>query len=172
MSSKSEWFLKDRVTLKTGVMMLKIQLSHHSNILPFKIYSNRKQLFYIVKFHNIAILFFNQINAAFVSIRDKEKKKLIDSKLLTGSLDWGLILKILNPFEHCITRLKLRVTSEEDFEPDLVRDIKTLRSLMMTRCTSFMELRSFFFETSWKPKMTQSIFCFHTRKMHLSSFVM
>jgi len=25
-----EWFLKDHVTLKTGVMMLKIQLYHHT----------------------------------------------------------------------------------------------------------------------------------------------
>lgn len=39
-------------------------------------------------------------------------------------------------------------TSEEDLEPDLVRDIKTLRSLMMTRWTSLMELRSFFLDTS------------------------
>lgn len=33
-------------------------------------------------------------------------------------------------------------------DPDLVRDMKTLRSLMMTRCTSLMGLRSFFLETS------------------------
>jgi len=26
-----EWFLKDHVTLKTGVMMLKIQLCHYRN---------------------------------------------------------------------------------------------------------------------------------------------
>ncbi len=26
-----EWFLKDRVTLKTGAMMLKIQLLYHNN---------------------------------------------------------------------------------------------------------------------------------------------
>ncbi len=28
-----EWFLKDHVTLKTGVMMLKIQRHHHRNTL-------------------------------------------------------------------------------------------------------------------------------------------
>jgi len=38
-----QWFLKDHVTLETGVMMLKIQLYYH--ILNFQIYSNRKQLF-------------------------------------------------------------------------------------------------------------------------------
>ena len=37
-----EWFLKDHVTLKTGVMMLKIQLYHHRNKLHFKIHKNRK----------------------------------------------------------------------------------------------------------------------------------
>ncbi len=40
-----EWFLKDHVTLKTGVMMLKIQLYNQRNKLHFKIYLNRKQLF-------------------------------------------------------------------------------------------------------------------------------
>jgi len=56
-----ELFLKDHVTLKTGVMMLKIQLCHHRNKLHFKIYSNRKQLFLIVIiFHNITFFcFFN-----------------------------------------------------------------------------------------------------------------
>ncbi len=32
-----EWFLKDHVTLKTGVMMLKIQLRNHRNKVHFKI---------------------------------------------------------------------------------------------------------------------------------------
>ncbi len=36
-----EWFL---VTLKTGVMLVKIQLCHHRNKLPLKTYYNRKQL--------------------------------------------------------------------------------------------------------------------------------
>jgi len=40
-STKSR-FLKDRVTLKNGVMMLRIQLSHHK--LHFKTYQIRKQL--------------------------------------------------------------------------------------------------------------------------------
>lgn len=43
-------------------------------------------------------------------------------------------------------------TSEEDFDPDLVRDIKTLSSLIMTRWTSFIELRSFFLDTSYVAK--------------------
>ncbi len=45
---------------------------HHRNTLHFKIYSNIKQLFEIVKtFHNITVsLYINQINAALVSIRD------------------------------------------------------------------------------------------------------
>jgi len=33
-----ELFLKHHVTLKTGVMMLKIQLYHHRNKLHFKIH--------------------------------------------------------------------------------------------------------------------------------------
>jgi len=38
--------MKAHVTLKTGVMMLKIQICHYWNKLHFKIYnSNRKQLF-------------------------------------------------------------------------------------------------------------------------------
>ncbi len=47
------------MTLKPGVMMLKIQIYHHRNKLHFKMYSNRKQLFYIVIiFHNITIFFY------------------------------------------------------------------------------------------------------------------
>ena len=49
--------------------------------------------------------------------------------------------------ERCRTTGGL--TSEEDLEPDLVRDMNTLSSLMMTRWTSFMALRSFFLDTSW-----------------------
>jgi len=33
-----EWFLRDHVTLKTGVMMLKIQLCHHRNKQHSKVY--------------------------------------------------------------------------------------------------------------------------------------
>ncbi len=43
-----EWFLKDHVTLKTAVIMLKIQLWSH-----FKVYSNRK----VILNWNIAIIF-------------------------------------------------------------------------------------------------------------------
>ncbi len=40
-----EWFLKDHVALKTGVMMLKNTALHHRNKFHFKMYLNRKQLF-------------------------------------------------------------------------------------------------------------------------------
>ncbi len=43
---QKEWFLKDHVTLKTGVMMLKIQLYITEINYILKIYSN-KMLFYI-----------------------------------------------------------------------------------------------------------------------------
>ncbi len=50
-------FLKDHVTLKTGIMMLKIQFCHHGNILHFKILLNRKLIVKLLncKFHNIAV---------------------------------------------------------------------------------------------------------------------
>jgi len=44
--------VKGHVTLKTGVMMLKIQLHHHRNKLHFKVYSNRKKLFHNLKKNN------------------------------------------------------------------------------------------------------------------------
>jgi len=48
------------VTLKTGVMMLKI----HRNKLHFTVYSHRKQMIYIlIIFHNYYCIF-DQINAA------------------------------------------------------------------------------------------------------------
>lgn len=40
----------------------------------------------------------------------------------------------------------------EDLDPDLVRDMKTLRSRITTRWTSFRALRSFFLETSCREK--------------------
>jgi len=44
---------------------------HHSTKLLFKLYLNRKLFFFIVIFHNITLLlFFDQINAALVSIKD------------------------------------------------------------------------------------------------------
>ncbi len=70
---------EDHVTLKTEVMMLKIQL-RITNKLHFTIYSHRKYLFQIVKiFHNftVFIYIFDQINAALVIRRiffQKHKK--------------------------------------------------------------------------------------------------
>jgi len=52
LSSESELFLKDHVTLKTGVMMTKIQLYiHYRNTLHFKIYSNRKNFFLLYRLY-------------------------------------------------------------------------------------------------------------------------
>jgi len=39
-----ECFLNDHVTLKTGVMILTIQLCHYSNKIQFKIYSKGNPL--------------------------------------------------------------------------------------------------------------------------------
>jgi len=52
--SKSAYH-KDYVTLKIGVMILKIPLCHHKNIFIFKIYSNRKPL---IKIFLIKLLHF------------------------------------------------------------------------------------------------------------------
>ncbi len=71
------WFLKDHVTLKTGVMMLKIQL----RITAFN---------YILIIYNMVIIFnsfysiFDQINAALVNRRDFRK---VNTQLLNNSAD-------------------------------------------------------------------------------------
>ncbi len=75
-----DWFLKDHVTLKTGVMILKIQLCHYKN----KNILNQKPV--ILNYKNISEYYciFDQINAAFVIIRvffsfkniKKQKKRL------------------------------------------------------------------------------------------------
>jgi len=49
-----ERFLKDHVTLKTGVMMLKIKLYDHRNKLNFKAFANRKLYFNILNCNNIS----------------------------------------------------------------------------------------------------------------------
>ncbi len=73
-------FLKDHVTLKTGVMMLKNSALHNRNKLHFKIYLNRKQLFLnIIIFHNISVKF----------SLSKQKKNLSDPILLNSSV-WQL----------------------------------------------------------------------------------
>ncbi len=74
-----EWFLKDHVTLKTEVMMLKIQFWNQRNKLHFKIYSNRNV---ISNSKNISQYYcfcciLDQINAALVSWRDFFKKHYI-----------------------------------------------------------------------------------------------
>ncbi len=73
--SISEWILKDPETLKTGVMMLKIQLCI-TNKFHFKIYSNGKQLFYIVIiFQNITdFIVFLRVSIRLISKIYKKKK--------------------------------------------------------------------------------------------------
>ncbi len=58
-----EWFLKDHVTLKTGVVMLKIQFCGHRNKLHFKI----EKLFLNCHYYSFYCIF-DQINTAFLSI--------------------------------------------------------------------------------------------------------
>ncbi len=60
---------EDHVTLKTGVMMLKIQLDHR-NKLQFNIYSQKKTA--DLNHKNIwqFLLYFDQINAGLVNRRD------------------------------------------------------------------------------------------------------
>ncbi len=88
-----EWFLKDHVTMKTGVMM-KIELCHHWKIYILKyVNSNRKQVFYIAKIlHSITIftIFFNQINAHVERfLRDFIQKHL---KILQTASIWMVVL--------------------------------------------------------------------------------
>ncbi len=70
-AASQQWFLKDHMTLKTGVFMLKIQ-SWITGINYILIYSNRKQFFETaIIIHNITlycILDDDQISAASVSI--------------------------------------------------------------------------------------------------------
>jgi len=66
--------MKDHVTLKTGVMMLKIHICHHRNKLHFKMYSNRKQILsYISQYYFFSVylikcilrLFFKNIQKSY-----------------------------------------------------------------------------------------------------------
>ncbi len=65
------------VTLKTIVMMLKIQLCHRRNKCNFKIYSNSCFKMSFSKYYSI----FDQINAALVRQNEKKKKKKYTHKL-------------------------------------------------------------------------------------------
>ncbi len=57
-----EWFLKDHVTLKTGIMMLKIQLCV-TGINTFKMYSHRKHLFQTVIIFTFTFTFMHLADA-------------------------------------------------------------------------------------------------------------
>ncbi len=60
-----EWFLKDHVTLKTGVMMLKIQLCITGINSILKYIKIKKKLFKILnsnKIHNITFLLYFWLN--------------------------------------------------------------------------------------------------------------
>ncbi len=50
-----EWFLKDHVTLKTA----ENSALHHKNKLHFKMYFNRKVLFWIVKIFSFLLYFWS-----------------------------------------------------------------------------------------------------------------
>ncbi len=64
---------EDHVTLKTGVMMLKIQLRITEINYSFNGYTHRKQWFWIlIIFHNFYSIF-DQITAALMSRRDFQK---------------------------------------------------------------------------------------------------
>ncbi len=68
--SKAEWFLKDHVTLKTGVMMQKKSAFNHRNKWHFKKYIEIENN--ILNCNNISDFYsmFDQTNTALVSIRD------------------------------------------------------------------------------------------------------
>ncbi len=90
-----EWFLKDHVTLKTGVMMLKIQFcfTRINYILKYIQTENSFQI--VIIFHNITELtvFFDQINAVLVS---RTLKKI----LLTQSFEWSYTFYVF--YQICI----------------------------------------------------------------------
>jgi len=65
-----EWFLKDHMTMKTGVMMKKVQLYHHGYKWHFKLSS------VIIIFQNMTVFTVWLINASLVSIRDINKIKI------------------------------------------------------------------------------------------------
>ncbi len=54
-----ELFLNEHVTLKTGIMPLKIQLGHLRNKLQFKMYYNTKQLFNMQFLYHLLYLWIN-----------------------------------------------------------------------------------------------------------------
>ncbi len=73
LSSKSAWFLKDHVTLKIGVMMLKTQFCHLTNKLhleTLKAYLNCNNFFH----NDTDFDVFNPTLATMVSIKDKTNK--------------------------------------------------------------------------------------------------
>ncbi len=75
-----EWFLKDHVTLKTGVMMLKIQLCITGINYIFK-YLKMEKLFKILLFY-----FIYQINAALVNIKKSTYPEILNSSAVFKNL--------------------------------------------------------------------------------------
>lgn len=55
-------------------------------------------------------------------------------------------------------RLEERTSQMEDLDPDFVRDMNTLSSLITTKCTSFTGERSFFLDTSCKERARSLIY--------------
>jgi len=73
--------MKDHVTLKTGVMMLKIHICHHRNKLHFKMYSNRKQILsYISQYYFFSVYLIKCILRLF----SKTFRNLTDPKLFNS----------------------------------------------------------------------------------------
>ncbi len=74
------------MNLKTGVMMLKIQLYHQRKKITFLNILKQKTAYIVLLFQNIKFLkVFDQINAAMVSIRDLFQKPY-DTKPLSNSV--------------------------------------------------------------------------------------
>ncbi len=103
--SISEWYLKDDVTLKTGVMMLTIQLCHLKNKLHFKIYQIENILNHIISQYKI-LMYQNKwsktdqrINAALVNIRYLSRFESKDSTL-TIAASWLSLRPTLSTFRE------------------------------------------------------------------------
>ncbi len=87
-----EWFLKDHVTLKTGVMMLKIQLFHHG-----------KKLCNIVTiFHNITVFAVFLINKCSLDELKKTSLKNLTDPEHFMSRKCLLINRSVSPHQFCI----------------------------------------------------------------------
>ncbi len=93
-----EWFVKDHVTLKTGVMMLKIQLCLSGINYIFKIHSNRRLL---IIYHNFYCIFDNKCS---LGAHKREKKSCFDEFFVWPVLS-QVIRKILDVSRFLVTEI-------------------------------------------------------------------